>query len=108
MPRIGQFLRAMSAVLAVSVFVAAGAASAFAQCAMCRAALLNSRGGAELIEGLRQGIVLLLAIPLLITATVLIRLKRAARVSKGVSEEGAAVQRVHAGESLLPGHAASD
>ena len=69
--------------------------SAAAQCAMCRASLLNSQGGAELIEGLRQGIVLLLAIPLLITATVLIRLQRAAKVS----EEAATGQRVQDGKS---------
>jgi hypothetical protein len=54
--------------------------SVAAQCAMCRASLLNSQGGAELIEGLRQGIFLLLAIPLAITAAVLIRLKQAARM----------------------------
>jgi hypothetical protein len=53
-------------------------ASALAQCAMCRASLANSRGDSELIEGLRQGSVLLLAVPLAIAATLLLRLKRAA------------------------------
>lgn len=93
MPRTGQFLRAALAVLGVPV----SAASAFAQCAMCRTALLNSPGAANLIEGLRQGIVLLLAIPLLITATVLIRLKRAAQLSA----DAAPGPNVHDGESLL-------
>jgi hypothetical protein len=50
---------------------------ALAQCAMCRASLLNSEGGAELIAGLRQGVVLLLAAPLVIAAVVLIGLRRA-------------------------------
>jgi hypothetical protein len=64
---------------------------AFAQCAMCRASLLHSQGGAELIEGLRQGIVLLLAIPLIIAASVLIRLKRAARARAAPATQ----QRMH-------------
>jgi len=92
-----RFLLAMCGIVVLPI-------SAAAQCAMCRAALLNSQGGAELIAGLRQGIFLLLAIPLLITATVLIRLKRASRVSA----EAAAGQRVQAAESLLSEHAASD
>ena len=69
--------------------------SALAQCAMCRASLLHSQGAVELIEGLRQGIVLLLAIPLIIAAIVLIRLKRAARASN----ESATQQRMRNGES---------
>jgi hypothetical protein len=98
--RTGRFLRATFAALVVPV----SAASAFGQCAMCRAALLNSRDGAALIEGLRQGIVLLLAIPLLITAAVLIRLRRAARVRA----EDATAQTVPDGEALWSGHAAGD
>jgi hypothetical protein len=83
-----------------SVLLAALAAPLFAtlthaQCAMCRASLLNSQGGAELIEGLRQGIILLLAIPLIIAASVLIRLKRAARVSDGSATQ----QKMQDGES---------
>jgi len=49
----------------------------FALCAMCQATLANSPGAAALIEGLRQGIFLLLVIPLLIVAAVWMRLKRA-------------------------------
>jgi hypothetical protein len=72
-----RFLGATLAAVAQPFF----ALSAFAQCSMCRASLLNSQGGADLIEGLRQGIILLLAIPLLIAATVLIRWKRARRLT---------------------------
>lgn len=52
-------------------------AVAFAQCAMCRASLLHSQGGAELIAGLRQGVLLLLAVPLVISAIVLLGIYRA-------------------------------
>ena len=69
--------------------------SAFAQCAMCRASLLHSQGGTELMEGLRQGVVVLLAMPLIIAALVLIRLQRAAKASA----EPATQQRMHNGES---------
>jgi hypothetical protein len=71
--------RGFLGVLLVPLALLPFTAPAWAQCAMCRASLLHSQGGAELIEGLRQGIVLLLAIPLVIAASVLIRLKRAAR-----------------------------
>ena len=48
----------------------------FALCAMCQATLAGSPDAAALIEGLRQGIFLLLAIPLLIAAAFWMRLKR--------------------------------
>ena len=68
----------MLRVLAALVFPLS-ATSVFAQCAMCRASLLHSQGVAELLAGLRQGIVLLLAMPLVIAAMVVLRLRRAAR-----------------------------
>jgi hypothetical protein len=89
-----QALRFMAVLLAAFALLFS-AASALAQCAMCRASLLHSQGGAELIEGLRQGIVLLLAIPLIIAASVLIRLQRAARASG----EPATQQGMHPRES---------
>lgn len=67
----------------------------FALCAMCRANLLNSPGTAALIEGLRQGIFLLLAIPALIAAVVWMRLKRA----PDSREHSAAQQSIQDGEA---------
>ena len=69
--------------------------SAWAQCAMCRASLLNSQGGGELLEGLRQGVIFLLAIPLIIAAMVLIRLQRAS----GASAESAGQPGLRSRES---------
>lgn len=91
------------AVLAAIVLPLAQA-SAFAQCAMCRAALLGSREGAALIAGLRQGIVLLLAIPLIITALVLIRIKRAARQG----DEFTTDEHIPNGASYFPERLGSD
>jgi hypothetical protein len=88
MTQTSRFLLAMLGAIGLPI-------AAAAQCAMCRASLLNSQGGTELIEGLRQGIFLLLAIPLLITATALIRLKQLARVN----EEAANGPRVQDGKS---------
>ena len=86
-----RFLVVLLAALALPI----STTPAFAQCAMCRASLLHSQGGAELIEGLRQGIVLLLAIPLIIVAIVLIRLRRAAQANAELATE----QGMHPHES---------
>jgi hypothetical protein len=48
-------------------------------CAMCRATLLNEQGGGDLLGGLRQGVLLLLAVPLLIVGTMILHWKRAAK-----------------------------
>jgi hypothetical protein len=53
--------------------------AAVAQCAMCRAALLNSPDTQQLIVGLRQGVAVLLAVPLIISVIVLRRLRRPQR-----------------------------
>jgi len=86
--------RRFTVVLLTALGLLFSTTSVFAQCAMCRASLLHSQGGTELIEGLRQGIVLLLAIPLIIAASILIRLQRAARARA----EPATQQRMHNGE----------
>ena len=67
----------------------------FALCAMCQATLANSPGAAALIEGLRQGIFLLLVIPLLIVAAVWMRLKRA----PDSHDHAAAQQSIQDGEA---------
>ena len=60
---------------------AASASVASAQCSMCRATLLTSKEGQALIGGLRQGTVLLLAVPFVIVTWIAMRVRRAVQAS---------------------------
>lgn len=51
----------------------------FAQCAMCKEALVRSEEGRRLIAGMNNGILFLVAIPFLIVGTVLVKFFRAYR-----------------------------
>jgi protoheme IX farnesyltransferase len=51
----------------------------FAQCAMCKEALVRSEEGRRLVAGLNNGILFLLAVPFLIVGTVLVKFFRAYR-----------------------------
>jgi hypothetical protein len=63
-----------------AVAIAALPLSAAAQCAMCRASLAHSEGGADLISGLQQGIGFLLAVPVVICALVVIMIRRSRKI----------------------------
>ncbi len=50
--------------------------TAFAQCAMCRTAMLNSPEGQKLARGFNHGILLLLSVPFFVVGTIAFRLRK--------------------------------
>jgi protoheme IX farnesyltransferase len=74
-PQRGEVKKLFSITLA---WLAAGAA-AFAQCAMCKEALVRSEEGQRLIAGMNNGILFLLAVPFVIVSFVAIKFFRAYR-----------------------------
>lgn len=69
----------MKKLLAILTGISVSGAAAFAQCAMCKEALVRSEEGRQLVHGLNRGILFLLAMPFLIVGFIAWRFFKAYR-----------------------------
>ena len=71
--------------------------TAFAQCAMCRTAMLNSPEGQKLARGFNDGILFLLSVPFFVVGTIAFRLRKVYLGSReGAVREESPPQEIHA------------
>ncbi|MEE8607582.1 MAG: hypothetical protein V3S55_08260 [Nitrospiraceae bacterium] len=71
--------------------------TAFAQCAMCRTAMLNSPEGQKLARGFNDGILFLLSVPFFVVGTIAFRLRKVYLGSReGAVHEESLPQKIHA------------
>ena len=72
--------------------------TAFAQCAMCRTAMLNSPEGQKLARGFNDGILFLLSVPFFVVGTIAFRLRKVYLGSReGAVREEPPPQEIHPG-----------
>ncbi len=70
--------------------------TAFAQCAMCRTAMLNSPEGQKLARGFNDGILFLLSVPFFVVGTIAFRLRKVYLGSReGAVREESPPQEIH-------------
>ncbi len=71
--------------------------TAFAQCAMCRTAMLNSPEGQKLARGFNDGILFLLSVPFFVVGTIAFRLRKVYLGSReGAVRKEPPPQEIHA------------
>ncbi len=72
--------------------------TAFAQCSMCRTAMLNSPEGQKLARGFNDGILFLLSVPFFVVGTIAFRLRKVYLGSReGAVHKESLPQKIHPG-----------